>query len=131
MMGFLSVLAAAAAAYAFGAVWYMSLSRQWISAAGIACGADGKPLNKSMLPFILSAIAMVIVAGMMRHIFSMAVIDGAGQGALTGFGLGAFIAFPWIAINYAYSGRPLALTAIDGGYAIIGCTIIGMVLELV
>jgi hypothetical protein len=32
--------------------------------------------------------------------------------------------------NYAYAMRPRALTLIDGGYAVIGCTIIGIVLTL-
>lgn len=129
-MGFVAVLVAAVAAYAFGAVWYTALSRQWMTAAGVAAGADGKPLNRSVKPFILSAIAMLVVAGMMRHVFGMTAIETFGQGFVAGFGLGAFIALPWIAINYAYSGRPALLTVIDGGYAVIGCTIIGAILGL-
>lgn len=126
----IAVLVAAVAAYALGAAWYMSLSRQWIAASGVAVDAAGKPVNGSPLPFILSAIAMLLVAGMMRHIFAMSGITGFGKGALSGLGIGAFIAFPWTMINYAYSGRPVALTAIDGGYAILGCTLIGAVLGL-
>ncbi len=129
-MELLNVIAAAAAAYAFGAFWYMTLSKQWVAASGVACGADGKPLNKSMTPFILSGIAMLVVAGMMRHMFGMAGIDTVGKGLVAGFGLGAFIALPWIAINYAYADRPKMLTYIDGGYAVIGSTIIGTVLAL-
>ena len=30
----------------------------------------------------------------------------------------------------AYAGRPFRLTVIDGGYAVIGCTLIGLVLAL-
>lgn len=47
-----------------------------------------------------------------------------------GPGAGAFFIMPWIAMDYAYSARPRALTLIDGGYAIIGCGIIGLVLTL-
>ncbi len=47
-----------------------------------------------------------------------------------GFGLGLFIVTPWIATNYAFSMRPRTLTLIDGGYATIGCTIMGLVLTL-
>lgn len=129
-MSLLSVLVAAAAGYALGAVWYMSLSARWIAAAGVACDANGKPANKSVTPFILSAAAMLLVAGMMRHIFGMAGIDGLGAGLVAGLGLGAFIAAPWITINYAYADRPLALTFIDGGYAVLGCALIGAVLGL-
>ncbi len=127
-MEIVSVLVAAAAAYGFGAFWYMTLSKQWIAAAGIACDDTGKPLNTSITPFILSGIAMLVVAGMMRHMFGMAGIDGVGKGLVSGFGLGAFIALPWIVINYAYADRPRALTLIDGGYAVFGCSIIGLVL---
>lgn len=129
-MELINVIAAAAAAYAFGAFWYMTLSRQWIAASGVACDADGKPANKSMIPFILSALAMLVVAGMMRHMFGMAGIDTVAEGLVSGLGLGAFIALPWIVINYAYADRPKALTYIDGGYAVIGSTIIGTVLAL-
>ncbi len=54
-MELINVIVAAVAAYAFGAVWYMSLSKQWITASGVACDANGKPANKSVTPFILSA----------------------------------------------------------------------------
>lgn len=129
-MGLVSVLFAAAGAYAFGAVWYMSLSKQWMAAAGVACDEAGKPLNKSAIPFVLSAIAMIVVAGMMRHMFEMAGIDTVSAGGVAGFGLGAFIALPWVATNYAYAGRPWALTAIDGTNTVAGCTIMGIILTL-
>lgn len=127
MMEAISVIVAAVAAYAFGAVWYMTLAQPWMRAAGVECGPDGRPVNKSAVPFILSAIAMVVVAGAMRHVFGASVTT-TGAGLTAGFGLGAFIALPWIVINYAYSGRPATLTLIDGGYAVIGCTIIGAIL---
>jgi hypothetical protein len=130
MMELIKVIVAAGAAYGFGAIWYMSLSGPWIAASGVACDAEGKPADKSPAPFIISAISMLIVAGMMRHMFGMAAIDTLGKGVVSGFGLGAFIALPWIVTNYAYSMRPKALTYIDGGFAVIGCTIVGLVLSL-
>lgn len=124
----LSIALAAAAAYAFGAVWYMSLSRHWVAAAGVACDENGRPLNKSALPFLLSALAMLVVAAAMSHIFGLAGIAGLLPGLVLGLELGAFVALPWVVINYAYSFRPPLLTLIDGGYAVIGCGIIGAVL---
>ena len=44
--------------------------------------------------------------------------------------LGLFIVAPWIVTNYAYSMRPRQLTLIDCGYAVGGCTVIGIVLAL-
>ncbi|MCV2872730.1 DUF1761 domain-containing protein [Defluviimonas sp. WL0050] len=128
-MELISVIVAGAAAYAFGAFWYMKWAKQWIAASGIAVDPDGKPANKSVAPFVIAGIAMLIVTGMMRHVFGMAGIETIGAGLVAGFGMGAFITLPWIVTNYAYSDRPKELTLIDGGYAVFGCTIIGTVLS--
>lgn len=130
-MGFLSVIIAAAATYAFGAAWYMALGKRWMVAAGLEMGADGRPANNNgATPFIISAIAMIIVAGMMRHVFAMAGIDTVGKGLMAGLGTGLFIVLPWVVTNYAYAMRPKNLSLIDGGYAVFGCTIMGIVLTL-
>ncbi|WP_238366429.1 DUF1761 domain-containing protein [Mesobacterium pallidum] len=130
-MELINVLVAALAAWLFGAAWYMTLAKPWMEAAGVEVGPDGKPQGgQGALPFILSALAMVLVAGMMRHMLSMAGITGIGKSALTGLGIGLFFISPWIMINNAYPGRPFKLTLIDGGYAVFGCMIIGIVLAL-
>jgi hypothetical protein len=131
-MGFLSVVVAAAGSWVFGAVWYMILSKPWIEASGIPLGPDGKPAGgMSPTPFLLSALCMLLVAGMMRHIFHGSGIATPGTGLLAGLGVGAFFIAPWIMINNAYAMRPFRLTLIDGGYAIIGCGIIGTLLTLI
>lgn len=130
-MGLIGVILAAAAAWGFGAIYYMRLSKPWMRAAGIATDANGKPEGSgSPLPFLLSALAMLVVAGMMRHIFAMAGIATVGAGLVSGLGIGAFFIAPWIMINNAYAMRPAMLTLIDGGYAICGAGIIGLVLTL-
>ncbi|MEZ5911165.1 MAG: DUF1761 domain-containing protein [Paracoccaceae bacterium] len=130
-MEVLNVIVAAAAAYVFGAVWYMKLAEPWMAAAGIEKGPDGRPKGAgNPMPYVISAISLLVVAGMMRHVFGMASIDSVGKGIAAGFGLGAFVATPWIVTNYAYSSRPRNLTLIDSGFATIGCTIIGLVLSL-
>lgn len=130
-MGIIAVLVAAIASYAFGAFWYMTLAKPWMAAAGVTeeqvRGEGGKP---DMMPYIISGVSAIIVAGMMRHVMVMGGIEGLGQSALTGFGIGLFLVTPWIATNYGFSMRPRALTLIDGGYATIGCTIMGLVFGL-
>jgi hypothetical protein len=130
-MEFLSVIIAAVASYAFGAIWYMTLAERWMAASGVERDAEGQPANrKSPLPYIVSFVCAVIVAGMMRHIFGLSGIDTLGAGLIGGMGIGLFLASPWIATNYTFAGRPSALIAIDTGYATIGCTIMGAVLTL-
>jgi Protein of unknown function (DUF1761) len=128
-MEIISVLIAAIATFAFGAVWYMSLSGPWIAAAEIKLGPDGKPANASdKTPFVIGLVGMVLAAGMMRHIFGMAAIDSLGKGLLSGLGIGAFIVMPWVAMNYAFGQRKLRLIVIDGGNVVIGSGIMGAVL---
>ena len=129
-MEFVSVIVAAIAAWVFGAVWYMSLARPWMTAAGIKAGPEGKPEGSSALPYILSVIAMIIVAGMMRHTFVTSGVTTFGAGLVGGLGVGLFFISPWIMINNAYGMRPFRLTLIDGGYATFGCAIMGAVLTL-
>lgn len=129
-MNFLSVIVAAAAGFAFGAVWYMVLAKPWMEAANIKMGANGKPEGDSPLPYIMATVAMILVAGMMRHTFALSGIDTLGKGLVSGLGIGLFFISPWIMINNAYGRRPFKLTLIDGGYATFGCAIIGLILTL-
>ena len=130
-MGLLSVIVAAVAAFAFGAVYYMVLSKPWMEAAGIKVGEDGKPANSSNpTPYIVSFICIILVAGMMRHTFALSGIDTVGKGIQSGLGIGLFFITPWIFINTGYSDRPWKLAVIDGGYATAAATIIGLVLTV-
>jgi hypothetical protein len=130
-MEYLAVILAAFASFAYGAVHYQVLSKPWMAASGVKIGADGKLANgSSPLPFVMSGICMLLVAGFLRHILAMSGIDGVGKSLLSGLGVGAFFIAPWTMINNGYGGRPFMLTLIDGSYAIIGCGLIGLVLGL-
>jgi hypothetical protein len=135
-MEFVNVIVAALAAFAFGAVWYMSMSKPWIAAAELQVDAQGRPTkgqghegSSSPMPFVVGLVAMVLVAGMMRHMLATSGVTGLGGGAIAGFGVGAFFIVPWVAMNYAFAMRKPALTAIDGVNIIVGCTIMGAVLN--
>jgi len=126
----LSVIIAGVASFAFGAVWYMALAKPWMEAANIKTDENGKPEGESALPYVMAAVAMLIVAGMMRHTFTLSGIDTIGKGLISGLGIGLFFISPWIMINNGYTNRPFKLTLIDGGYATFGCAIMGAVLTL-
>ena len=129
-MGIIAVIVAAVAGWAFGAAWYMTLAKPWVAAARIEVDENGRPVEESALPYILSMIAMILVAGMMRHTFALSGIETFGKGLISGLGVGLFFISPWIMINNAYGMRPFKLTLIDAGYATFGCAIIGAVLTL-
>ena len=123
------VLVAALAAFAFGALWYTALSKAWLRAAGIACDAAGKPLKTSASPFVISAVSLVLIAGMMRHVMTMSGLSTPLDGLMVGFGLGALCVLPWLVTCYAYAQRPKILWVIDGAYVVLGTTIVGVVLS--
>ena len=125
-MEFLNVLAAAVAAFGFGAVWYIALSKPWLAASGVT---EAQQRAGGPIPFVIGGVAMVLVAGMMRHLLGAAGVVTPGGGAIAGLGIGAFLITPWVAMNYAFAMRRPALTLIDGVNSVVGCTIIGAVLN--
>lgn len=130
-MGYLNVLAAALAAFAFSALWYTVLSKHWLRATGMPLDEQGKPLsNGGAAPFVVGAVAYILVAGMMRHVFASSGITTPGAGLVAGFGVGAFFITPWVSMNYAFAQRKPLLSILDAGNAIVGCALIGLILNL-
>lgn len=124
-MSALSVIVGAAGAWIFGAIWYGVIGKQWMAANGLT---EETINRRNVTAFIGSFICAILVAGMMRHVFVTSGVDTIAKGTMTGLGLGLFIATPWIATNYMFAQRPVILTVIDGVYATVGCTIMGLVL---
>ena len=126
-MEYVRVIAAALAAFAFGAGWYLAMARPWMAASGVTAEQQRRG---GAMPFVIGLVAMVLVAGMMRHVFATSGVATLGAGVVSGAGIGAFLVMPWVAMNYAFAQRPVALTVIDGVNAVAGCAIIGAVLTL-
>ena len=126
-MEYLNVIAAGVATWIFGAIWYMSISKSWMAASGLT---EETINNKNPLPYIVSLIGAIVVAGMLRHVLAGSGIDTVGKGLLTGLGMGAFIVSPWIINNVLYGQRDKRLIWMDCGYPVIGMAIMGVVLNL-
>lgn len=129
-MAYLAVVITAIAGFAIGAVWYNIFSKQWIKAAGITVGPDGKPQGGSAMLMVLGFVCVLVVAGMMRHTFVMAGITTLGAGVVGGAGIGLFFITPWITLNALFGMKPKELPMIDGGYATVACAVMGGVLTL-
>ncbi len=126
-MGILSVLLAALGCYVAGAIYYMSLAKPWMQAAGLT-KEDVDSGDKT--PFIIAAVTAILSAGMMRHLLTMTGIDSIGKAVLIGAGIGAFFIGSWIFLNNGYEGKSVKLSMINTGYAIIGLTIQAIILTL-
>ena len=128
-MNYLAILVAAAAGFAFGAAYYMSLSKQWLSAVGRT--KEDIAAKRSAMPFIVSIVALVvmawILAGGIGHL-------GPGQvtvknGIISGLFMWLGFVATTVAVNNAFGGRKPMLSVIDGihwlGVLVIQGAIIG------
>ena len=122
---YLAILVAAVGAFAFGAAYYMALSKQWLAAMGRI-----EP-NKSPMPFIMSFVCELVMAwvlaGMLAHF-------GAGQvtvknGIVSALFIWLGFVLTTVLVNNGYAGRKLSLSAIDSihwlGVLVIQGAIIG------
>lgn len=125
-MQLVAVLLAAAAGFGSGAAWYMLNGKRWMAAVGRS--EDELKADRSPLPFAIGALASLLTAGLMRHVFAGAEVSGIGEGLLGGLGIGLFFVAPWIMTNYAFAGRPRTLWWIDAGHVTLACSAIGLVL---
>lgn len=131
-MELISVIAAAIAAFAYGAVHYTVLSKHWLPVSGVKLNENGRPAQggNMLYQFGSSFIAMLFVAGMMRHMLTMSGVADLGSAIVSGLGVGAFFILPWVWMNNIYTSRPIMLTVIDGAYSVIGCGIIAAILAV-
>jgi hypothetical protein len=126
-MGVLSVVAAAAAAWVFGAIWYGFIGKQWMEASGLT---EETIDRKDPIPYVVSFVCALLVAGMMRHILASTGGHTGFSGMLTGLGLGRFVVAPWIATNVMFSQRSRSLIWMDGVYPVVGCALMGLILTI-
>lgn len=127
-MTFFTVMAAALGAWIFGAIWYTIMGKTWMIEVGLT---DATIDRKNPIPYIASFLCMVLVAGMMRHIFASANVATLIEGLVSGLGLGLFIAVPWLSTNYFFAQRSRRLLVIDGIHAAGGSMVMGGLLVMV
>ncbi|MBS0540575.1 MAG: DUF1761 domain-containing protein [Proteobacteria bacterium] len=120
-----SIPLAALAAFLWGAVYYTTLSKQWLAAVGLT------EARSSRVPFAISLVALVVMAfvlsGAIAHL-------GPGQvtvknGIISGLILWAGFVVTTIFVNNAYPGRRYMVSIIDSihwlGVLVIQGAIIG------
>ena len=128
-MNYLAIILAAAAAFVWGAAYYMTLSRQWLIAVGMT--REQLQSARSPVPFVISFVALVVMgwvlAGTLGHL-------GPGQvtvknGIISALFLWLGFIVTTVFVNNAYPGRKYSLSAIDSihwlGVLVIQGAIIG------
>lgn len=121
----LAVWAAAIVHFAIGAVWYSVLARPWLAGIGKTMEQLTRENGGSPWPYAIGFATILVMAyttaWVLQRREAATLAAGAGIGALLGFGIAAMQP----ALNYAFEARPLSLWLINGGYAVLGLTVMG------
>ncbi|HKY94335.1 MAG TPA: DUF1761 domain-containing protein [Kiloniellales bacterium] len=114
---YLACLVAAVAAYAFGMVWYMGLSKAWVAAVGKS--ADELRANANPITFAVTALACFVTAVVLAMIWGggLAMV-GLWPVLRTAIILWVGFILTTVAVHHAYQGQRRSLTLIDGGYGL-------------
>jgi hypothetical protein len=126
-VNWLAIVVAAIAAFAFGAAWYMSLSKQWLA----ALGKTREQLNVGFTPFIWSLVVELVMA------YAIALFTPGLTGDVTVANAMLVGGMAWLGfvittliMNHRYEGMKWSLTAIDGGHLLGVLLIEGLVIGL-
>ena len=116
-INYAAVVIAALAGFGLGAVWYMVLGGVWLRAIGKTRDEldRGTGVSKA-LPFVISLIALLVMAsmlaGIMGHLGSVTV----DTGLITGFFCWLGFVITTMGVNHAFGNAKPMLTLIDGGH---------------
>jgi hypothetical protein len=131
-LNYIAIAVAAAASFAFGSVYYMTLAKRWMTAVGKTeeqIKADGGMTPKV---FAVTAVAQLIMAWVLAGI-----IGHLGTGQVTpvnGLISGAFVWFGFVlttqVINHGYQGAKKSLTVIYSGHWLGVLLVQGLVIGL-
>jgi fatty acid desaturase len=116
-LNYLAILVAAIASFAFGAVWYMSLGKQWMAALGKTeeqlIGTGGKP---EPIPFVLAFLCQLVIAWVLAGIFGHLGQYSLRTGVISAFFIWMGFVATTLIVNHRFQKSPWSLTFIDGGH---------------
>lgn len=115
-LNFVAVIAAAAASFVFGGLWYSALSKQWMDAVGRPPESFKDSIGLYLVTFAAQLIMATMLAGVLVHIER----GGVPATLKTGLVTAAFLWFGFVVttmtVNYAFHGARTKLTLIDGAH---------------
>jgi hypothetical protein len=136
-MNYLAILAAAVAAWMFGAVYYGTVANAWVAALGRTM-ADFKAEQAAKTgklgaigPYILSFFAELlmawVLAGVIAHLGPVTVKNG----VVSALFIWAGFVLTTMATNNAYTGRKPMLTVIDAAHWLGVLVIMGAIIGVI
>jgi hypothetical protein len=130
---YIAILAAALAAWVFGAIWYGVLGKTWMEASGVAPDEIERRRKERKMPVAAMAVSFVcefVMAVLLSLVLATLGVGDVLSGALVGLVLGIGFIATSVLVNNMFQGRKLMLSVIDSAHWIIVLTIEGAVLVL-
>ena len=110
----IAVLVAGVASFAFGAAYYMSLSKPWMAAVG-KTEAEVKANNNPMV-FVVAIVAQLVMAYTMARVMAWQGDMNIGAGISIAITLWVGFIVASMAVNHGFQGAKRSLTIIDSGH---------------
>ena len=126
-VNWLAIVLATVASFAFGAVWYMGLSKQWLD----ALGRTKEQLGVGYTPFVWSVVVELVMAYVLALITPL-LMGGMSIGAAIQVAVLMWVGFviTTLIMNHRYEGMKWSLTVIDGLHILGVLVIQGVVLGI-
>jgi len=127
-VNWLAVVLATVASFAFGAAWYMGLSRQWMA----ALGKSKDQFNAGdYTPFIWSVVVELVMAYFLAILIPVLTSETTWtSGALIGAHMWLGFVITSLIMNHRYEAMSWRLTLIDGGHLLGVLVIQGVVIGI-
>lgn len=126
---FIVILAAGLAGWIFSAIWYTALGKPWQRALGLNPG-DCKDKKMPMAPMVASFLVAVVMSAVLYQLLTKMGVMGMAPSAVAGLTIGIGFLATATLVNNLFQGKPLMLTAIDGGHWVLAVTIEAVVISL-
>ena len=127
-LNYIAILAAAAASFAAGAVYYGVLGKRWMA----ALGKTEEEVKAGMNPAIygVAAVCQLVLAFMLAAILAHFSPDAltVGNALVSALLLWLGFVMTTMTVNHRFQGQPWSLTLIDGGHWLVGMLLQGVVL---
>ncbi|MBN1895612.1 DUF1761 domain-containing protein [bacterium] len=121
-----SVVAAAAAAFVIGALWYSPLlfGNKWAAELGLS----KEKIGQANMPLIFGSAFVLILAGAVALDLAIGRHAGLLSGFMTGLKVGILFIAGAIGVHYLFARKSFKLFLIDAGYFVVLYAVMGAVL---
>jgi MFS family permease len=125
----IAILAAGAAGWIFGAIWYGALSKAYQRALGLNPD-DCKDKKMPLAPMLASFLAAIVMSAVLYQLLTNLGVMGLVPALTAGFTIGVGFLLTSTLVNNMFQQKSFALTVIDGGHWVLAVMVEAAVLAL-